>query len=476
VKRLEGRRPRQAELAEQRREHLVGQRADARQRAEVCRQQQPLAPRHHDAVADAVVDVDVGAAEAEDRLLGIADDEQRAGSKRERERIDGRAAVAVAGRRGLGGGEHQEDLRLDRIGVLELVDEEPPVLRLQRPPDGPALAQHPCRHAKQVHVVHDVPPAPDFGVRGARVRQHDHRQVVDVRAPGLEERLDHRRGEVVDQRLDLLAAACPVLLDHVALPRLAELRERCNPVAPGEADAAVVLVEAPLQRARGLLRELWRRERLEAGPEAIHLFPDRGGLGRLPAAHVELDVLVLAHAGDPAVQFPGPDASLEQVEQRPPSRGPPLHEEVAPRLLAEQDVVGVAQLFEAGSHLRVHRPLAQQVRAERVDGAGEQALDAVQRAPKPPPLVVPRRAPQPILQRLLEPPAQLGGSLPRERDGRHPVHLEGAALDAGRHAHRQRVRLARPGAGLDEEVAAEVRHDPVAGRLVGGRRRFTHGT
>ena len=136
--------------------------------------------------------------------------------------------------------------------------------------------------------------------------------------------------------------------------------------------------------------------------------------------------------------------------------------------LAQAQVLDVAELLEAGRHPRVHRPLAQQVRAEGVDGAGEQPLDA-RRAPSR----SRRRSSSPafasrsrVLERLLESAAQLRRRLPREGDGGHPVHAEGAALDAGRHPHRQAVRLARAGAGLDQEVAAEVRDDAIAHRLV----------
>ena len=57
-------------------------------------------------------------AEAVNRLLGIADQEQRARSKRERRPV---AGIAVC--RGLAA-EAPEYLRLKRIGVLELVDED----------------------------------------------------------------------------------------------------------------------------------------------------------------------------------------------------------------------------------------------------------------------------------------------------------------------------------------------------------------
>ena len=68
-----------------------------------------------EAIADLAVDADVGAAEAIDRLLRVADNEETAGNRRRGAPI----------RRGwIRGGEQHQDLRLQRVGVLELVDED----------------------------------------------------------------------------------------------------------------------------------------------------------------------------------------------------------------------------------------------------------------------------------------------------------------------------------------------------------------
>ena len=69
-----------------------------------------------DAPAHFAIDGHVGAAEAVDRLLRIADQEEPAGQ---------RPRLAPVGLARIVGGEEQEDLRLQRIGVLELVDEDP---------------------------------------------------------------------------------------------------------------------------------------------------------------------------------------------------------------------------------------------------------------------------------------------------------------------------------------------------------------
>ena len=192
IERGEGRRPRGGELREQRRKDGVGQRADARQRAEVGGQRQALAAGLLDARGHAVVDVDVGAPETEDRLLGIADDEQGAGAERKSERIQSRANTLLSRvlLHRFVCREHQEDLRLDGIRVLELVDEQPAVLGLQRAADVRALAQHPRGHPQQVHVVHRVLPAAHLRIVAPRLDQHRHRQAVDVSVPVGEERRD----------------------------------------------------------------------------------------------------------------------------------------------------------------------------------------------------------------------------------------------------------------------------------------------
>ena len=66
------------------------------------------------AVSHLVVDGDVGAAEAVDRLLRVADDRQPARRRCQRPPVAVRLLVAC---------QEQRELRLDRIGVLELVDQ-----------------------------------------------------------------------------------------------------------------------------------------------------------------------------------------------------------------------------------------------------------------------------------------------------------------------------------------------------------------
>ena len=69
----------------------------------------------------------------------------------------------------------------------------------------------------------------------------------------------------------------------------------------------------------------------------------------------------------------------------------------------------------------------------------------------------------PRIEREVETPAQLRRGLPSEGDRRHVLDLIHTGSDAGRHALGQHLRLARSGAGLDEDVGEQ----PAANRRTG---------
>ena len=77
----------------------------------------------------------VGAAEAVDRLLGVAHEEERARAERERCRVVG---VAIGRRLAA---EAPEDFCLERVGVLELVDKDVAEALGQRPAHLVMIAQ-----------------------------------------------------------------------------------------------------------------------------------------------------------------------------------------------------------------------------------------------------------------------------------------------------------------------------------------------
>ena len=109
-----------------------------------------VAPRRDEPLAHVAVDADVGAAEAIDRLLRVADDEEAAGDG------DDRAASRPAS--GSADAEQQQDLRLQRIGVLELVDEDVREARVKPAADAGVAAHQVARLEQQVEEVERAGP------------------------------------------------------------------------------------------------------------------------------------------------------------------------------------------------------------------------------------------------------------------------------------------------------------------------------
>ncbi len=106
----------------QRRERRVHELLNVGNAAEALAQLDARRAALDEHLAHAPVDVHVRAPEPIDRLLRIADDEELAG--------DGNDLLpARLGR--IIGGEQQQQLGLQWIGVLELVDEEPPEATLE---------------------------------------------------------------------------------------------------------------------------------------------------------------------------------------------------------------------------------------------------------------------------------------------------------------------------------------------------------
>ena len=95
-------------------------------------------------LADLLIGFDVGPPEAIDRLFRIADDEQLAGN-----RCD--PPPVAFGR--IVGGQQQQDLGLQRVGVLELVDEDMREPRLERPADARVLRQQIAGAQQQVDEI-----------------------------------------------------------------------------------------------------------------------------------------------------------------------------------------------------------------------------------------------------------------------------------------------------------------------------------
>ena len=135
-------------LRKERVEALVHERQHRRHGAEVRGEGQDFAVGRLDQPLHLLVDRDVGAAEAVDALLGVADHEQLAGREAD-------ARPFGRGRRRGVFGQEERDLRLERVGVLELVHQDEVEPLLEVPADGQGARQHVARLEQQVGEVHD---------------------------------------------------------------------------------------------------------------------------------------------------------------------------------------------------------------------------------------------------------------------------------------------------------------------------------
>ena len=181
-------------------EDIVCPVAQLGRRAEVERQREHAPDAGlAEALTNDVVDVDVCPAEAVDRLFRVAHDEQRAGPQRNlppirrpRERVAADVGLAVLR-------EPEDDLGLDRIGVLELVHEQMPELLLQRRAHADVLAENAGREVEEVAVVEGVQAATFRRGRCASPSQQADREPIHVLAPLREIRLNDTREEVAVQ-------------------------------------------------------------------------------------------------------------------------------------------------------------------------------------------------------------------------------------------------------------------------------------
>ena len=123
-------------------------------------------------VADLRVSVDVGAPEAVDRLLRVAHHQQSA-----RRRGGVRPVVGL-----VLGGEQQHDLGLQRVGVLELVDQDVRVALAEEPPRPGTGHEQVARLDQQIFEGQASFAATAIGVVTDERAEHSEHIVEDVRA------------------------------------------------------------------------------------------------------------------------------------------------------------------------------------------------------------------------------------------------------------------------------------------------------
>ncbi len=436
------------------------------------------APRD-EPLLDGFVERHVGATEAVDGLLGVADQEELAGH-------GGCPRPCVL--RGILGREQEEDLGLERVGVLELVDEDALEAALEVLPRAAVGLDEIAGAEEQVEEIE---------LAGARlpllVRGHHGAQIV-VEAGG-EVRVAPREGGVepdahgVTQRRGLgaqpRAARGATAQAPGPLARAGERGElgleavviaRAHQLAPGHlfgeaAHFGERLGEVFVARRVGLGAE--RAEREEIGHEAV----DDGvaiervatpGSGEVPVA-AELP-RGLAQ-GLPGAQAVAPARAAAEDAAHPLRRGAErLLEPGVEAVLEEPLGLLLGHDLEEWVDARLDRKLPEHVGAERVDGADARHLEVPERAIE----VLPNGGRDAALvARPLEAGAEaelhLAGGLLGERHGDDAVEVrEPGAQDRDDAVH-QHGGLAGAGRCLDEEGGPEVLADASARGVVGRR-------
>ena len=159
-------------------EHLVHHVGERLARAEVGGEQENRAERLETG-AHLVVDDDVGAPEAVDALLGVAHHEEGSRPGDDGAPVGGPPSVGLRG-------EQEEELRLDRVGVLKLVDQHVPIALPQIPPHVGVLAEQPGRQHEEVVEAEHPDPQALLGELHGRPADESDREAVPMREPAVE--------------------------------------------------------------------------------------------------------------------------------------------------------------------------------------------------------------------------------------------------------------------------------------------------
>ena len=455
---------------------------DGRHAAEARAQPHTPCPFGDEAFADRAVDADIGSAEPVDRLLRIAHDEERARPHPSVHRR--RVVIRVVGR-----GEEQQQLRLQRVGVLELVHEQVAEAPLEVAPYLGVVAHEVARLDEQVEEVHGTGPPLAVVVkpnRGAERLVHLRGQVRVGGVPERHERIHER-----------VAGG-----DHLGVRQL--LRELPRRAAPGPQIALL-----PGQRAERAFPAVVvglrpPAQRLDVGPDAADAFDGarqrvartrrlaRRLAERRHAIEQMFDVAIAREALGPCPRR-GMVAPLEQLTAGPLqardrrivvfvlAEAPHGHApERAPHAFARgvefalqpvgEGFVEEARGLPFGEHgerridARLHGPLAQQVGAEAVDRADVRFLEALHGAFERRGCLAGGGGAR-VFELLAQPQLEFAGRLFRERDGHDLVDGGAAGFDEAHDALHEFGRLAGAGGGFDHERRVERVTDE---RAIGG--------
>ena len=423
--------------------------------AEVSLQVDHSHPGGLEDLLDLLVQDHVGAAEPIDRLLGVSHQKELSGNGPDP------APVRLLGvvRR-----QQQQDLRLQRVRVLELVDEDVAEVFLEIPPDGRSVPDQVASLDQQVHEVESAQLFLELLIERGHLQQFlpEQGRQVGVGAPyeilqfpkQILPRPDHHRPG--QSRSVFSSPARP----EEGGPQPAQQTE--HPALQAIVVAGPFPLEAPdpgvqvPDRTQFLPKPVLPVGRPVTG---VRQLPDPAGQGVQERFPVE----ALSSPGTPVVapfhEFPGgraepiqrraevgslrdqgplegPGQTRRRVGQpcfHPLPKGPP--EEAGRLILREFPEIGV----DAG----LHRPLSKQVRAEGVDGGDAGLLQPRHRPLQIPDLHRIRGLPPSSVQSVPQTQLQFAGRLAGEGDGGDPVDACAAAGQDGHQAPDQLAGLAR---------------------------------
>ena len=389
----------------------------------------------------------------------------------------------------IGGREQEKHLRLDRVGVLEFVDEQVRVAGPKAAPHVGLADEQPRGLAEQILKREPAPLGPQPVVDGERLLERRDRDGIPM-GPPLPERGPRERvaellptgcpaeGGLLLRGLALLvglANSGPALLRDLrrAVELLEHVHHRHDRRAIAAADHAGELLErvhqfvgAPLRRTGKHLGLDPRCKRLDGRDGRCKI---RGRCGR------RRPVFDVAVGGKPLDEQPRevakPQAHRVEIGEQLGMVGGRGTDELPPGLPPQEPVGRIVELAEAGVDARLQRPLPQQPARKRMDRADHHRIDPLERCREPGLLGRIGRLDRGPLQLLAESPAELACRLFRERDRDDSFRLRSAGAHERQHPIDHACGLARAGRGLDQERGGKIGADAVADRLVGGRRR-----
>ena len=419
---------------------------------------------------DAVVQLQVGPAEAVDRLLRVADEERPAGR-------DGHLPPRSLARIRVFRREQHGDLDLQGIGVLELVDQEDPEPLAERGAHARVALQHVPRQHEQIVELDTAVTTPLLGVAAHEAAQTGNQHVEGRLLLPADER-DARCVRLLEQVSYLLDGTAPVRVPpHV----LRELRHLAEQVEAVEVVGRAAQDVGPPGEPVDVLEELVLRDTTvhEAGSRLLerrHDRPQVDGGGRRPDPRrrggrgTQPFVVLVQDACDPA-QVVEVDAQRQRREQdRLELRvGDERIEELAPALLEAHGRLDVVDHLEPGWEPGLEGVLGENPLGEAVQRRERGVVDVVERGPAVFAFVgCEHRVGRALLEAGADAVAQLARGGLGERDRRELADLDAAARDQRHDALDERGGLPRARAGLDEQGGVVEVADGVAGGGVDG--------